>query len=127
MKPNTERLRKLADHLLHGKLGHEKFDFSQYNNTEENICGAAGCAIGECPIAFPDDWEFGSDGEPELMAGEETELSGKIYFNLDRSQYRHLFLPEDQDTEEFGGEWLSDSATKEQVAHNILEFCKLYE
>ena len=47
---NRERLLRLADHLDHGKLGHEEFDFKQYNDTTESMCGTAGCAIGECPI-----------------------------------------------------------------------------
>ncbi len=50
---NKERLLALADHLERGKLGHEKFDFGCYNNTDSNVCGTAGCGIGECPILFP--------------------------------------------------------------------------
>lgn len=52
-----KRLRKLADHLMHGKLGHKRFDFNEYNLPSEGFdekgCGTAGCAIGECPIVFP--------------------------------------------------------------------------
>ena len=67
--PNYERLEKLANHLLHGKLGHETFDFSKYNNgsfgkyAEERLkyCGTAGCAIGECPFVF-EEWLFNSTG-----------------------------------------------------------------
>lgn len=50
---NKERLLKLAEHLEVGELGHEVFDFTVYGG-----CGFAGCALGECPTVFPDDWAF---------------------------------------------------------------------
>lgn len=60
----TDRLRQLADHLLNGKLGHQIFNFAFYNDRFINKCGTSGCAIGECPIVFPDDWIWTEDGDP---------------------------------------------------------------
>jgi hypothetical protein len=62
--PNVTRLETLRGHLRCGELAHEKFDFSVFNKGHARCeppvpgCGYAGCAIGECPALFPDDWEF---------------------------------------------------------------------
>ncbi len=123
---NAERLLKLADHLENGKLGHEVFDFGQYNagDMNKNGCGTNGCAIGECPIVFPEDWEF-RGLVPKLIAMPTWDAtdSGQFYFDITLDQYKHLFIPECQ-IEEYGGIELYENATKEQVAANIREFVK---
>ena len=79
--PNIEKLTTLANHLLHGKLGHEKFDFSNFNFTPHkmlisNECGTLGCALGECPIIWPDEWTF--DGKHIVLMKEYLD-----YWDLD--------------------------------------------
>jgi hypothetical protein len=134
---NKERLLKLAEHLEAGKFGVDgtkKFYFSCYNlvprNWEKkNVCGTAGCAIGECPVVFPDDWMFDNYGDPILSIQPHwsTKGAGMYYFQLTERQYEHLFIPTFQDTEVYGGEDLGDDATPEEVAANILAFIELME
>lgn len=95
-----QRLLQLADHLENGKLGHERFDFSRYNN-EPNKCGTAGCALGECPVLWPEQWKW--DGNDPLLRDKwETDESAHEFFGLDDFECDHLFYPEMQDTESFG-------------------------
>lgn len=123
--PHIERLHKLADHLLHGKLGHAEFDFSRYNDSGIARCGTAGCAIGECPIVWPDHWRFNNEGFPVLGSNTSIELSGKLFFEIGTGEYEHLFTPMNQMPGRYGGTDLFDTASKEQVANNILEFIKV--
>ena len=117
-----KNLEKLAEHLERGQLGHKVFDFSTYNsNGESSIyapeCGTNGCAIGECPILFPEDWKFDGYGMPILLNG-----SIRDFFGIDPEQYRHLFIPYEQQPEKFGGKILDGSATRYEVAANIRAF-----
>ncbi len=123
------RLKKLADHLLNGKLGHENFDFSCFNDgdIDKNGCGTLGCAIGECPIVFPKHWHFEENNymfEPHLIGSDRwSELDDACeFFGISDDAACHLFVPNDQDTYAFGGSELGRNATKEQVAANILSF-----
>jgi len=60
-----DRLLILADHLLYGSLGHKVFDFNTYNTYDNPFekplegvprgCGTHGCAIGECPVIWPEE------------------------------------------------------------------------
>lgn len=69
----ADYLLQLATHLETGKLGHEIFNFDVINTNggekffpiKSNACGAQGCAMGELPILFPDQWEF--DGSSVLQ------------------------------------------------------------
>lgn len=124
-----ERLEKLADHLESGKLGHDQFFFGTWHNDRDYaFCGTAGCAVGELPFLFPDDW--GIDGKYPILrvapdlAPEDAAMS---FFDLGVDEVEHLFIPELQDTDVYGGEFLLVSATKEQVASNIREFLKIKE
>ncbi len=53
-----KRLEKLERHLRSGKLFHERFVLMTWNAGPGagNGCGTEGCAIGECPGLFPEDW-----------------------------------------------------------------------
>ncbi len=57
---HTERLETLANHLLNGSMFHEKFNLevfvSPLADDEGHPCGTQGCALGECPHLFKDDW-----------------------------------------------------------------------
>lgn len=131
-KLGLERLEKLAAHLESGNLGHELFNFNQFHigphPIKETRCGTEGCAIGECPFVFPEDWEFCECGQlsvkPRLKSSAGTRyhdsLSDAIdFFHLKGIEARLLFMP-------FGGEFqedsLSDKATAAQVAQQIREF-----
>ncbi len=125
-----ERLLKLVDHLENGKLGHKKFDFRFWNSSKGCIpmynseCGYMGCAIGECPIAFPNEWIF-LRGIPVLDTREtmySSYGSGMTFFGLDREEFVHLFKPNEQKVSIYGGKFLNNDATKEQVAQNIRDF-----
>lgn len=124
---HKERLLKLAEHLETGKLGHEVFDFSQFNNANTNICGTAGCAIGECPVIWPDEWEFCTVGLPTLKDKYTPRGSATSFFGIISKEYDHLFIPTHQNINEYGGKVLGIDATKEQVATNIREFVKRKE
>lgn len=117
---NAPRLLKLADHLENGKLGHETFDFSILNNTSKPVCGTAGCAIGECPIVFPDEWIFDSNGDPTLKEGRTAWNSVDEFFDVTDDESSHLFIPKYQ-LEKYS-EDLGFNSTKEQVAANIRSF-----
>jgi hypothetical protein len=118
--------------LESGKLGHKRFDFAHWNqaddgNRQYDGCGTSGCAIGECPILFPKSWEF-SDGLPVLKGITRVEYatpvtkSARSFFGLEYRQFQHLFLPNSQEVEEFGGKKLGDNARRKSVARNIREF-----
>lgn len=133
---DIKSLKVLAKHLLTGKLGHKKFDFSSYNANEEsaiqpygNICGTNGCAIGELPFAFPKKFLF--DGSGVRKIGEPYSISCRSgLFGLTDNEFGHLFYPNDQIKE-----WsknkrnfdIDGTATKKRVANNILYFCELVE
>lgn len=119
---NTERLLKLADHLLHGQLGHKVFDFGQYNDCTEARCGTAGCAIGECPIVWPNEWEFNDKGGANLVKSGYTNPidSGAEWFDLSVKEYSLLFLPG------IGKYRVSSNATRYEVAQNIIDFVNNY-
>ncbi len=127
MNLGNERLLKLATHLESGKLGHEVFDFSEYNNTQKPECGTSGCALGECPIAFPDDWEFDSCGIPVTPESQGPMSSSMDFFNLTKEQHEHLFIPNKQCVSEYGGNYLDETATAAQVAANIRAFVEKRE
>ena len=123
---NKERLLKLADHLEHGKLGHKVFNFEVYNTRKDgdyprvNRCGYMGCAIGECPIIWPEDWEFMP--YPVLKGTRWSDRSGVKWFDITLAEFRRLFTPYNQHPDRYGGIALGDDATKEQVAANIRAF-----
>lgn len=141
-KINYNRLLKLATHLEKGKLGHRKFNFGLYNDKEFK-CGTSGCAIGECPIAFPKDWEFRNDQIVCLVNQRQSEFSdgydmnnaaAKKFFGITEAEYCHLFLPTptyastsdiQQNVRKYGGSVLGVRAKKEQVAANIRAFVKV--
>lgn len=69
-------------------------------------------------------WPFGSKGNPSFF---DTRKQGMAYFGLTFDQYGHLFIPHAQEPHLFGGGWLDGASTKEEVAEQIQEFCKLAE
>lgn len=134
---HRKRLEKLAEHLEKGNLGHKKFDFSTFNlgprgqhtgPTVSNRCGFSGCALGECPIAFPDDWKFDLWGDPALAGGHDYQMPiacSRSFFGISETEAKHLFVPEYQNPAILGGKHLGNGATRYQVAANIRAFLKI--
>lgn len=101
----TERLQKLADHLR-GPLAASRFDFTRLWRVTD--CGTAGCALGELPDIWPEDWHlvelpnnFGSllnEFEPRLI---ETKCQGaweafqdaEVFFGISDDEATFLFQP----------------------------------
>jgi len=146
----TDLLRQLANHLLNGNLGHKVFDFSTFNKNPKikfdemgiNECQTNGCAAGECPILWPDKFEFQKQ-RIKLIASDKMDFEAlSNFFCLSDMECNHLFSPSEHKynwiTEEynetewdtiyqnismFGGKILDDNSTKEEVVNNILIFC----
>lgn len=129
---NKERLLQLAEHLEKGQLGHKYFSFSVWNSDDwedgaDTKCGTTGCAIGECPFIWPDDWKFDTDGEPVLTGKIGVHDSVLDWFNLSVPEARHLFIPDAQSEILYGGRNLTGDATKYEVAANIRAFIEKKE
>lgn len=133
------RLEKLAEHLLHGELGHQEFDFSCYNMGPLDIrgCGTSGCAIGECPIVFPKEWAFlrgPADhvyplliNPPDLPVlttkDNQTEFNAMVFFGITHWECIYLFFPSSVSAP-WNAKGLSETATRKEVARGILNFLK---
>jgi len=124
---HKQRLLDLADHLEFGKLGHDKFDFSIWSRRAnlENSCGTAGCALGECPFLFPNDWKFhngiANTRRPSYKNNPGALSSAVEFFDITFTEASHLFLPMEQQTWLYGKKLLFDASRKE-VADNIRDF-----
>lgn len=62
---HVHRLYCWADHIEFCDLAHERFDMRYFsvgtradNGIAPATCGSAGCASGELPAAFPNEWEW---------------------------------------------------------------------
>ena len=121
----------VSEHILNGVLGHKHFDFAHVNASVgdkcKTTCGTHGCAMGELPIIFPDQWEFGGPEGVRLIenAGGGFRYDVCSFFEITGPEMDHLFYPDQQDPSRFGGSRLSDWATRDQVADNIDEFIEL--
>jgi hypothetical protein len=115
----------------------------------ENYCGTAGCAIGECPAVFPGEWEMvklhntiypildqfptitrilKKDDRPKdfYSINNNTLKSIRRFFGLNESTADHLFAPNRQQCNEYGGKPLSGGATPVQVAKNLRSFVQKF-
>lgn len=131
---HRQRLLKLATHLESGELSHQKFDFGFFHlpfvrcaastkPDNSNLCGFAGCAVGECPAVFPKRWRMARFG-PKLKGtrGLSTLEQAQKDFDLRQLEAQHLFIPGEQKPSTFGGRFLEATATRRQVAKNIRIF-----
>ena len=112
------RLTKLANHLLTGKLYHDVFDITCYSSKDILGLGTRGCAIGECPKVFPEDWKFNRDQRPTLRDKKfefyPIDQQACYYFKLNDVEFNYLFIPTNSTH--------SVDITKDEVALYILEF-----
>lgn len=127
MKKN--RLLELAKHLREGKLGHKEFKYDVYNLGEPSRsvpgCGTSGCAIGECPIVWPELWEFnGFYGLPVTHMNHfecpSPRISSKDFFDLSDDEYDFVFIPDGMC--ELSRNPLDSTATRKTVAKHIEKF-----
>lgn len=150
---NKERLLKIAEHLEKGQLIHKHFDFNQYNSIQYNNrfsqeynekgCGTLGCAIGEFPAIFPNDWEFRPYNNFEFLPRiiDTSDINFRLltlptfqeaqsYLDISEREAEILFTPQEKHIE-IGNEVLAGlwegTITKEQVAGHIREFVRLKE
>lgn len=135
----NERLLALAQHLETGQMGHETFDFMVFNVTSNKkfpgagVCGTDGCALGECPIVFPDDWEFEHNHAscPKLIRPVELGIPkdqtnhtfdhAAAYFSIEMNEVLLLFK-EGSDPFNIPIEPSPHDVTKEEVAAKLRAF-----
>jgi len=134
-KLHLSRLKKIAEHLKHGKLGHKKFGFSELHvwfseeekrqKRNKNFCGSVGCVMGEFPIIFPKYFRFRLNRiclKGRSGYGLNSNISN--FLGICNDELRHLFFPIGLFMK--GGK-LPENATKTQAANNILAFIKFKE
>ncbi len=118
-----ERLSTIVEHLLHGKLLHQVFDFRTINGNETGEdwistpyghCGTNGCALGEFPTIFPGQFMFDGGG----VTGRNG-LSKQEWLGISMQAYSRLFFSQTHRRPLEGCAYLPETATKEQVAANI--------
>lgn len=132
----TSLLRTLADYLDGPKIGHDRFFFGFFNSgksqaTRDRLaayphlrrCNSAGCGIGECPFVFPG-WHFNFAEQPVYQDYLDSATSAIKFFDLQHSEYEHIFVPDHQIPEQYGGIKLDKYATRYELAANIRAFCE---
>ncbi len=127
----ADRLLKLADHLKHGKLGHAVFDYDVMNMNRNmdgrayclpppHTCGSNGCALGELPFCFPDEWEFDSNGIPVLKKNKNQICDWIQFFDISEKDMQFIFYPRQNSEDNPDG--LPKGATSYDVAKRIRAF-----
>ena len=131
-KVYLDRLTKLGNHLLKKKLGHVEFYFGHYHvnfDAPKGFCGTSGCALGECPTAFPKQWKFNETDDPVIKENTPPFESATIFFGITRSEANHLFAPHYQIPRmlhpNLKRQELGDKATAKEVSENILHFVEI--
>jgi len=141
-KIRTGRLRKLAKHLRSKHCVHNKFDFGTVArgqmDKDGNYCGSAGCAMGEFPAVWPNEWRWMSlyafITRVNIFHKSQRDDNSKPYidshiiadfFSITVREVEHLFFPMAQNMIQFGGKKLGDKTTAIDVADNIDAFIKV--
>ena len=126
-----DKLNQLAKHLIAGELGYEEFDFNHYNEStlskgfDKQGCGTSGCAIGEMPFVFSEDWHFAGTS-PALKKGSANiiAIDAKRYLGLNSDQYESLFIPNGEPLKGDTRRMIGPAATAKRVGNHILKFIK---
>ena len=129
-----DRLKELAGHLETGQLAHERFDFSCYNANEDGsdleigACGTLGCAIGEFPAIWPEEfsWHGGGIASAKMKIWNGLDLA-VCWLGIYLDAVEHLFFPLEQEPSLYGGRRLGPDATRHEVAANIRAFIEKFE
>jgi hypothetical protein len=133
---NEERLRKLADRLLSEEC---KSVFYVVGACHENCqdmsirtdtMPALESAINESFIVFQNEWVWDEEEECAFLKTDRsmnTCTSAKIFYGLDETMFRHLFVPYNQVPVLFGGTLLSALITPSHIGRNIYEFLNRYK
>lgn len=92
---HKERLLKLAQHLETGKLSVDKFNIQMYRS-QFSGGGTSGCAIGECPTLFPEQWAW-TEGDfpyPTLIGSTSiyTREDACVFFEISGQEFHSLFM-----------------------------------
>ena len=114
-----ERLLALAAFLE--ALNPSQFNFGAWVTKSKNGCGTVCCAIGWCPVVFPDHFRWGSEEEVlvKTPGGNWTGVgSADRFFEITKSEFRHLFVPMCQTS----GRGLSGKARPKTIAAHIQKF-----
>ena len=143
----SDRLLELAAHLKSDRRGHKVFDFNCFSvgvrDPERHGCGSAGCAFGELPVVWPDEWEFGEPWHPNMPEcdygvrlksetsfdanSSSARLGACEWFDLTKDEVHALFYPGLELSEISPIEVLRVNATAEQVADRFIVFVKWRE
>jgi len=141
-KIRTGRLRKLAKHLRGKNRAHKTFDFGSIasGNIDPygNYCGSSGCVLGELPAVWPNEWLWHNSHFNVTKIFHKSQatwiydstwqviecMEVSKFFSITPEQRDHLFHPNEQNIEDFGGKKLNSKATAEEVADNITAFIK---
>lgn len=111
----ADRLLRLAEHLEGGKLGHIRFNYA----ITHSYCGIVGCAMGELPYIWPDEFKF-LDGYMSVFNKKRLDLNFVEaqceFFGISDYERNYLFFPM------MNGNTLRGSASKEEVAAHIRSF-----
>lgn len=98
-----------------------KFDYSVYGNGRGKTCGDVAGPEGLLPYLRPD--KFRWTGPGARPCGVDGQPYPKV-LGLGKEEDDHLFMPELQKLDEYGGRLLTTKATAEEVAANIREFVR---
>lgn len=129
-----ERLRLLAQHLMEGKLRTKAetiIDDTSVVETQEYIEELVPYYVypmKELPYMFAD-WKMDRDCSP-YWVGDKNKTpvtSAMLYFDFCFDVFKHIFSPNEQNIEWFGGKVLSKTASPQEIAHNMLELLKRVE
>ena len=141
----SDRLLVLAAHLKSDRRGHKIFDFGCYSvgvrDPKRNLCGSAGCALGELPVVWPDDWYFGpcsvegGSNYSVRLKPRGLDIYNSMYvnegackwFELSEDELFALFYADHELKEDSPIEVLTANATAEQVADRFIAFVKWRE
>lgn len=114
-----ERLEKLLD-FVEKTPAFKRFDFSQFRNE----CGTAGCLAGNLPACEPEDWEGTLVGLPMLRIRDSsyTDRCLERWFKCNKAEALHLFYPQGQRTDIYGGVNLTGGSRLKTVVRNARIF-----
>lgn len=139
---HIERLEKLLAHARAGcPGGHKEFNLQYFNYRETAVlgciidktaaCGTVGCLAGECPVLWPEAWEWpeeynGVRLKDELSWGNIEENSLRRWFGLTWDETKSIFWP-GKSACLFDDGWQStelknSGATLQEVADNLESF-----